>query len=27
MLIIKHQNELVKWAKVYFPYKFSLFGD
>jgi hypothetical protein len=24
MLIIKHQNQLVKWAKVHFPYDLPL---
>jgi hypothetical protein len=27
MLIIKHQNHLVKWVGVHFPYNPPLFGD
>jgi hypothetical protein len=27
MLIIKHQNHLVKWVGVHFPYNLPLFGD
>jgi hypothetical protein len=27
MLIIKHQNQLVKWVEVHFPYNLPIFGD
>jgi hypothetical protein len=27
MLTIEHQNHIVKWTGVYFPYNLLLFGD
>jgi hypothetical protein len=27
MLLIKHQNQSIKWVEVHFPYNLSFFGD